>query len=128
MENPDLVLQETGLRPTYSRLNYVPSGDTLHQDAISSLGHSSSFKTLLLHRFYKFHLRHWFLPEILGKTLLYNIAFFDHPSFFLYFSEKRCVKIIRQTNLKINQSINQLSRCLISVSTDSKAHHPIRKA
>ena len=27
-----------------------------------------------------------------------------------------------------NQSINQLSRCLISVSTDSKAHHPIRKA
>ena len=23
---------------------------------------------------------------------------------------------------------NQLSRCLISVSTDSKAHHPIRKA
>ena len=28
----------------------------------------------------------------------------------------------------INQSINQLSRCLISVSTDSKAHHPIRKA
>ena len=25
-------------------------------------------------------------------------------------------------------SINQLSRCLISVSTDSKAHHPIRKA
>ena len=30
--------------------------------------------------------------------------------------------------LFINQSINQLSRCLISVSTDSKAHHPIRKA
>ena len=28
----------------------------------------------------------------------------------------------------VNQSINQLSRCLISVSTDSKAHHPIRKA
>ena len=27
-----------------------------------------------------------------------------------------------------DQSINQLSRCLISVSTDSKAHHPIRKA
>ena len=24
--------------------------------------------------------------------------------------------------------VNQLSRCLISVSTDSKAHHPIRKA
>ena len=36
MENPDLVLQETGSRPTYSRLNYVPSGDTLHRDAISS--------------------------------------------------------------------------------------------
>ena len=28
----------------------------------------------------------------------------------------------------INQSINQLSTCLISVSTDSKAHHPIHKA
>ena len=27
-----------------------------------------------------------------------------------------------------NQSINQLSTCLISVSTDSKAHHPIHKA
>ena len=37
MENPDLVLQETGSRPTYSRLNYVPSGDTLRQDATSSL-------------------------------------------------------------------------------------------
>ena len=37
MENPDLVLQETVSRPTYSRLNYVPSGDTLCQDAISSL-------------------------------------------------------------------------------------------
>ena len=37
MENPDLVLQETGSRPTYSRLNYVPSGDTLRRDAISSL-------------------------------------------------------------------------------------------
>ena len=36
MENPDLVLQETGSRPTYSRLNYVPSEDTLRQDAISS--------------------------------------------------------------------------------------------
>ena len=36
MENPDLVLQETGTRPTYSRLNYVPSGDTLRRDAISS--------------------------------------------------------------------------------------------
>ena len=36
MENPDLVLQETGSRPTYSRLNYVPSGDTLRQDTISS--------------------------------------------------------------------------------------------
>ena len=41
MENPDLVLQETGLRPTYSRLNYVPSGNTLRRDAISSL----TFKT-----------------------------------------------------------------------------------
>ena len=37
MENPDLVLQETGSRPTYSRLNYVPSGDTLRRDAISSI-------------------------------------------------------------------------------------------
>ena len=37
MENPDLVLQETGSRSTYSRLNYVPSGDTLRRDAISSL-------------------------------------------------------------------------------------------
>ena len=36
MENPDLVLQETGSRPTCSRLNYVPSGDTLRRDAISS--------------------------------------------------------------------------------------------
>ena len=36
MENPDLVLQETGSRPTYSRLNYVQSGDTLRRDAISS--------------------------------------------------------------------------------------------
>ena len=36
MENPDLVLQETGSRQTYSRLNYVPSGDTLRRDAISS--------------------------------------------------------------------------------------------
>ena len=26
-----------------------------------------------------------------------------------------------------NQSINQLSTCLISISTDSKAHHPIHK-
>ena len=37
MENPDLVLQETGSRPTYSRLNDVPFGDTLRRDAISSL-------------------------------------------------------------------------------------------
>ena len=37
MENPDLVLQETGSRLTYSRLNYVPSGDTLRRDAISSI-------------------------------------------------------------------------------------------
>ena len=36
MENPDLVPQETGSRPTYLRLNYVPSGDTLRRDAISS--------------------------------------------------------------------------------------------
>ena len=27
-----------------------------------------------------------------------------------------------------DQSINQLSKCLISISTDSKAHHPVRKA
>ena len=37
MDNPDLVLQETGSRLTYSRLNYVLSGDTLRRDAISSL-------------------------------------------------------------------------------------------
>ena len=37
MENPDLVLQETGSSPTHSRLNYVPSGDTLRRDTISSL-------------------------------------------------------------------------------------------
>ena len=36
MENPDLVLQETGSRPTYSRLNYVPSRDTLRREATSS--------------------------------------------------------------------------------------------
>ena len=36
MENPDLVLQETGSRPTYSCLNYVPSGDTLRRAAVSS--------------------------------------------------------------------------------------------
>ena len=30
-------------------------------------------------------------------------------------------------SIQFNQ-FNQLSRCLISVSTDSKAHHPIRKA
>ena len=35
MENPDLVLQETGSSPTHSRLNYVPSGDTLCRDAMS---------------------------------------------------------------------------------------------
>ena len=28
----------------------------------------------------------------------------------------------------LKKSINQLSKCLISVSTDSKAHHPVRKA
>ena len=42
MENPDLVLQETGSRPTYSRLNYVPSGDTLCRDAISSCTYVNS--------------------------------------------------------------------------------------
>ena len=36
MENPDLVLQETGSRLTYSRLNYVPPWDTLRRAAISS--------------------------------------------------------------------------------------------
>ena len=30
--------------------------------------------------------------------------------------------------LLVSQSINQLSKGLISVSTDSKAHHPVRKA
>ena len=33
-----------------------------------------------------------------------------------------------ESSFDINQSINQLSKCLISVSTDSKAHHPVRKA
>ena len=28
-------------------------------------------------------------------------------------------------NQSLNESINQLSRCLISVSADSKAQHPI---
>ena len=28
-------------------------------------------------------------------------------------------------NEMVNQSINQLSKCLISVSMDSKAHHPV---
>ena len=42
MENLDLVLQETGSRPTYSRLNYVPSGDTLCRDAISSCTYVNS--------------------------------------------------------------------------------------
>ena len=36
MENPDLVPQETGSSPTHSRFNYVPSGDTLRRDAMSS--------------------------------------------------------------------------------------------
>ena len=36
IENPDLVLQETGSSPTHSRLNYVSSGDTLRRDAMSS--------------------------------------------------------------------------------------------
>ena len=39
MENPDLVSQETGSRQTHSRLNYVPSGDTLRPDAIFSYIH-----------------------------------------------------------------------------------------
>ena len=36
IENPDLVLQETGSSPTHSCLNYVSSGDTLRRDAMSS--------------------------------------------------------------------------------------------
>ena len=48
MENPDLVLQETGSRPTYSRLNYVPSGDTLRRDAISSFDGNLSYPQILL--------------------------------------------------------------------------------
>ena len=36
MENPDLVLQETGSSLTHSRFNHVPSGDTLRRDAMSS--------------------------------------------------------------------------------------------
>ena len=52
MENPDLVLQEKGSSSTHSRLNYVPSGDTLHRDTMSSLlikfaiCHSRSFHCL----------------------------------------------------------------------------------
>ena len=46
MDNPDLVLQETGSRPTYSRLNYVPSGDTLRRDTISSLNWVTKFDLL----------------------------------------------------------------------------------
>ena len=55
MANPDLVLQETGSRPTYSRLNYVPSGDTLRRDAISSYIYlpPGSLKLLQLHIFGK---------------------------------------------------------------------------
>ena len=48
MENPDLVLQETGLSPTHSRLNYVPSGDTLRRDAISSFIVKHYFDTCYL--------------------------------------------------------------------------------
>ena len=36
--------------------------------------------------------------------------------------------LVVQCHGVINQSISQLSKCLISVSTDSKAHHPVRKA
>ena len=42
-----MVLQETGSRPTYSRLNYVPSGDTLRRDVISSY---IWFQYCVLHR------------------------------------------------------------------------------
>ena len=45
MENPDLVFQETGSRPTYSCLNYVPSGDTLRRDEISSCSILSTLST-----------------------------------------------------------------------------------
>ena len=46
----------------------------------------------------------------------------------LTINAKENVKYFKAKGHNINQSINQLSRCLISVSTDSKAHHPIRKA
>ena len=48
MENPDLVLQETGSSLTHSRLNYVPFGDTLRRDAISSFRTRSYNHALLM--------------------------------------------------------------------------------
>ena len=43
MENPDLVLQETGSSLTHSRLNYVSFGDTLCRDAMSSVFFNNFF-------------------------------------------------------------------------------------
>ena len=82
MENPDLVLQETGSRPTYSRLNYVPSGDTLRRAAVSSLTQLSFF----------------FSTEVLGSiapgTILFmqfnlrvvflSLSFSHHPSMWAF--------------------------------------------
>ena len=72
MENPDLVLQETGSRPTYSRLNYVPSGDTLRRDAISSL----QMKQGLVRLLYNFGKRFmgWTLHMIMCVLLCYPVS------------------------------------------------------
>ena len=48
MENPDLVLQEIISSPTHSRLNYVPSGDTLRRDALSSFFYEFVKKNLCI--------------------------------------------------------------------------------
>ena len=64
MENPDLVLQETGSRPTYSRLNYVLSGDTLRRDAISSLTFDLALVTLHLKILSRLYLRNRKVYEV----------------------------------------------------------------
>ena len=72
MENPDLVLQETGSRPTYSRLNYVPSGDTLRRDAISSFSFVNFAEMYVIFRlsriFLKIFAAVFMLIFLLGET------------------------------------------------------------
>ena len=72
MENPDLVLQETGSRPTYSRLNYVPSRDTLRRDAISSL-HMKQDLVRALHNFCK-RFMEWTFHMIMYVLLCYPVS------------------------------------------------------